>query len=696
MDGYAVKTNDLVHAKEVYDALANNQDDKDKFVLEFDILGKVYAGDDERELKEQGVEHQSNNDKINQHYCTAVYITTGAVVPDGYDAVIPIEDTQHDGNSNKMNIVPSKVTSVLNTTKPWTWIRTIGCDIPPESIVLSRGEKIHPVHLALLAQVGLSLNSVQVQKLPRVGILSTGNELLDVISPPLSTATSNNATNTVATNAAAAAGKIPDVNRPLLLAQLATYANCVPVDLGIVSDDDGYQAIAQKIRHILWPKNEEGREREEGIDVLITTGGISMGEKDIMEQVFVEGLGGQVHFGRMNMKPGKPTTFITIGNDDDQKQYKKLVFALPGNPVSASVCTELLVRPCLDLLHDGVDEAAMFQREESQFAKHGMYGARVHDEVMATITSDIKLDQGRPEYRRVALERVSSPLNSSRSDQQQQYTYNATSTGVQRSSRVLSLRGADGLMMLPRGGPSGCGLDVATKGMQFPVLMYSPLSICSKTCFKDSMHRALWKPKLHNHHHPGLALGIIFCLSNGQENSGGCNAMEEIILNSLDSANSNVSVLRRTVCAVPPDASNDDSFADHFATIVSGPEMEGVNVIFVVVPTDPLSEQDGSSGIAFRASLEVSHALRPIMTKNANAMAMQVRKHAASHDPVAALFENVVGTVRDGSSVLITCSDKGLSGAVSAVGGLLGHLVSVLHWSLLLFHRLTSLTKGCQ
>ena len=74
--------------------------------------------------------------------------------------------------------------------------------------------------------------------------------------------------------------------------------------------------------------------------------------------------------------------------------------------------------------------------------------------------------------------------------------------------------------------------------------------------------------------------------------------------------------------------------------------------------------------------MEVSHALRPILTKNAHAMALQVRKHAASHDHVAALFENIVGTVRDGSSVLITCSDRGLEGAAGAAKGLLGHLIS--------------------
>merc|ERR1719232_197906 len=115
---------------------------------------------------------------------------------------------------------------------------------------------------------------------------------------------------------------------------------------------------------------------------------------------------------------------------------KKLVFALPGNPVSASVCTELLVRPCLDLLHQG---AGMMQRNSriESFVENSVNNARVHEEVMASITTDIKLDQGRPEYRRVSLQRI--PFNASGN---QKYLYQATGTGVQRSSRVLSLRDA--------------------------------------------------------------------------------------------------------------------------------------------------------------------------------------------------------------------------------------------------------------
>lgn len=108
----------------------------------------------------------------------------------------------------------------------------------------------------------------------RVGVLSTGYELILL---------DGSNTNT-------SSGKTSDVNRPLLLAQLSTYQNCKAVDLGIVSDDEGLDIISDRLKSALWDAD--------GVDVIITTGGISMGEKDRMEQVFVKGLGGNIHFGR--------------------------------------------------------------------------------------------------------------------------------------------------------------------------------------------------------------------------------------------------------------------------------------------------------------------------------------------------------------------------------------------------------------
>jgi len=165
---------------------------------------------------------------------------------------------------------------------------------------------------------------------------------------------------------------------------------------------------------------------------------------------------------------------------------------------------------------------------------------------------------------------------------------------------------------------------------------------------------------------------VIVCASGEQQQNNDFQSIDATLLQSLGGG-SHVSVVKRAICKVPSDANDDE-----FSNVINGPSMEGTNVIFVVVPAYPLPEDGGSSTIAFKAGLDVSHALGPILTKKANAMALQVRKSAASQDPMAALFENVVGIARGGTAVLITCSDRGLEGAAAAVTGLLGHLTSLL------------------
>eukprot|EP00804_Cyclotella_cryptica_P031061 CCRYP_015985-RA/>CCRYP_015985-RA protein AED:0.05 eAED:0.05 QI:0/0.5/0.33/1/1/1/3/530/738 len=662
MDGYAIKTSDLIGFRDDYNGNAQGNDQHEPS-LDFVVVGKVYAGDEKPTAA------------FERNYRTAVYVTTGAVVPDGYDAVIPVEETVILENSHerpKMQIISSKVQSVLNT-KPWTWIRTVGCDIPANYIVLSKGERIQPVHLALLTQVGLSLDDVRVNELIRIGILSTGNELT-----------------TGGSRGNAGVGKIPDVNRPLLLAQLSAYRNCETVDLGIVTDDEGRDVISKRLNDALWGQDGTYDEStRKSVDLLITTGGISMGEKDTIDDVFVQGMGGNVHFGRMNMKPGKPTTFITIDRKTRSGELlRKLIFALPGNPVSASVCTELLVRPCVDMMYyadinDFYDEsverkscekAYTEELERATFVRWAVENAFVHEEVMATLTSDVFLDRERPEYHRVSLERVPITDNQFAKNVNQQYTYKASSTGVQRSSRVLSLRNANGLMLLPRGGPLGCGFDVARKGTSFPVLLLSAFSESksTRTLFKDSVHiKTTTIAELQHQPINGkINLGLLLCDSDNQSRLD--DIMSEISQVSIRclGGDARAVVLRKATISLL----NEDSLTRQFSDIVNGPEMQGVDVIFVIVLTPHNFEEMGCSGIAFRAGLEVSHAVRPILAKSAHALALQVRKGAATQDGIAALFENVVGTVRDGTAVLVTCSDKGFENAVKSIGGSLRHV----------------------
>lgn len=374
------------------------------------------------------------------------------------------------------------------------------------------------------------------------------------------------------------------------------------------------------------------------------------------------------------MKPGKPTTFITIDKTTDGETCRKLVFALPGNPVSASVCTELLVRPCLDLLHNGAGPSSFntmkgMQTSELKMDSYVQWAAEnaiVHEEVVAELSSDVKLDQGRPEYHRVSMKRIPATDQSGSKSDIQQYTYQASTTGVQRSSRVLSLRNADGLMQLPRGGPLGCGYNVAESGMSFPVLLFSSLSklSLSKPRFKDSIHRKMSMiESSSNCNNDIIKLGLILIDSDEPSNGSAFPSdTANTIIKSLG-GNSQATMLHTIKLE-----------ADHVTTqelsdTVNGPTMQGVDFIFVVVSSSPNS-------IAFKASLDLSHALRPIILKNANALALQIRRGAASKDGLAALFENCVGTVREGSAVLVSCSDRGLDGAVASLSGSLKHLVS--------------------
>ena len=119
-----------------------------------------------------------------------------------------------------------------------------------------------------------------------------------------------------------------------------------------------------------------------------------------MEQVLVHKLKGHLHFGRLNMKPGKPTTFITVPTDNGDR----LVFAMPGNPASAIVCTHLLVRPCLELMYDSWKHIKSIDiGDQNHKINLIVLNALVQPEFQAELTSDVKLDIERPEYHRVTL-----------------------------------------------------------------------------------------------------------------------------------------------------------------------------------------------------------------------------------------------------------------------------------------------------
>lgn len=154
------------------------------------------------------------------------------------------------------------------------------------------------------------------------------------------------------------------------------------------------------------------------VDVIVTSGGVSMGELDLLKPTIERSLGGTIHFGRVSMKPGKPTTFATVpfktNTGDDEK---RVIFSLPGNPASAVVTYHLFVLPAL----------------------HKMAGVspRGLPKMKVVLDQEVRMDAKRSEYHRVVVTARSDGL------------LHATSTGFQRSSRIGSFKGANALLCLP-------------------------------------------------------------------------------------------------------------------------------------------------------------------------------------------------------------------------------------------------------
>ncbi|KAG7510343.1 gephyrin-like isoform X1 [Solea senegalensis] len=303
-------------------------------------------------------------------------VTTGAPIPCGADAVVQVEDTEllreSEDGTEELEV------RIMVQARPGQDIRPIGHDIRRGECVLAKGTHMGPSEIGLLATVGVT--EVSVHKFPVVAVMSTGNELLnpeDDLHP----------------------GKIRDSNRSTLLATIQEHGYPT-INLGIVGDnpDDLLSAL------------HEGISRA---DVIITSGGVSMGEKDYLKQVLDIDLHAQIHFGRVFMKPGLPTTFATVDIDG----ARKLIFALPGNPVSAVVTCNLFVIPALRKMQGILDPRPTI--------------------IKARLSCDVKLDP-RPEYHRCILTwHHQEPLPW------------AQSTGNQVSSRLMSMRSANGLLMLP-------------------------------------------------------------------------------------------------------------------------------------------------------------------------------------------------------------------------------------------------------
>ena len=222
----------------------------------------------------------------------AIKIMTGAPMPPGADTVVRVEDTSTEG---------SKVT-ISTAVEPGTSVRPAGGDVPDGQLVFTAGTRLTPMHVGVLATIGVG--HPKVFRKPRVAFMSTGDEL----TPPEATGLEP--------------GAIRDSNRPMLLSLLED-AGVEPVDLGIIPDDPDVL--------------REAFTRAAEADVVVSTGGVSMGDYDVTKMV----LQGDAHvdFWQVAIQPAKPFAFGHIGD--------ALFFGLPGNPVSVLVSFEQFARPAL-------------------------------------------------------------------------------------------------------------------------------------------------------------------------------------------------------------------------------------------------------------------------------------------------------------------------------------------------------------
>jgi molybdopterin molybdotransferase len=234
----------------------------------------------------------------------AARIMTGAQLPSGADAVVPVEDTDFN-NRDAGSTAPSEVqiSKLVNTGEN---VRPRGMDVHKDDIVLHKGQGITPQSAGILAMLGFS--TIEVYKRPRVALFSSGDELLEV-------------------NAPLEPGKIRDSNS-YMLAALIESTNAEVLRLGVAKDTR--QSVTDLIEKAV----------EQNADLIISSAGVSVGAFDYVKEV-VEA-NGALDFWRVNMRPGKPLAF---GN------YKNIPFiGLPGNPVSAFVGFEVFVRETIGRL----------------------------------------------------------------------------------------------------------------------------------------------------------------------------------------------------------------------------------------------------------------------------------------------------------------------------------------------------------
>lgn len=293
----------------------------------------------------------------------AIRVMTGGMVPPGADAVVQVEMTES---------IDASSVRVLKSVPPGYNIRRAGEDIHRGEKVFGEGRELRAAELGVLASLGKK--TVEVYRVPCVAVLATGSELVDLDQP-------------------LTPGKIRNSNSYSLLALLREN-NVDTVDLGVAGDDR-----ADLKKKILRGLNS---------DALVTTGGVSVGNYDLVQEVLKE-IGVEIKFWRVNIKPGMPLLFGVYRG--------KPVFGLPGNPVSSFVTFIKFVRPALRKMMGACSPEK---------------GIRLH----ARLEHEIKKSDGKRHYIRAVLDRIGQDLT-------------VRTTGSQTSNVLTSLVKANCLMIVP-------------------------------------------------------------------------------------------------------------------------------------------------------------------------------------------------------------------------------------------------------
>ena len=275
MDGYAVRADDIAAASR-------------ERPVRLSVIADIPAG------------HPS---QVEIQPATAARITTGALVPRGADAIVPVEDT--DDGARGASAVRDSIT-IYRAYPRSAHVRQAGDDVKRGEHVLSAGVFIRPAEIALLAAVGYG--QVKVHRRPRVALLATGDELVSPDQQP-------------------GPGQIRNVNESATAALTLRYGG-VPLPLGIAHDR--VEEVTAKLEDAIG----------QGADLIVASAGVSVGAYDVVKDVVRAH--GSIDLWRVRMRPGKPVAFGS---------YRTVpFFGLPGNPVSAMMTFEQFVRPALRVM----------------------------------------------------------------------------------------------------------------------------------------------------------------------------------------------------------------------------------------------------------------------------------------------------------------------------------------------------------